>query len=104
MACSDYNGKWWEALSDEMMRDAVLCPWQAEVGGAVFATIVLIGIVNLPIYIRQESAIMPTVITVIVGGILLVEMAAMGQALFIVTLLFTLGLGPVLVLRRIQTT
>lgn len=103
MACSDWSGNWYEALSNFAFRDAALCPYQESLGGVVFASILIIGVVNLPIYIRQQSAIIPIIITTSVGGIVLVELSANAQTLVLVTLLMVISLGPILVLRRIQS-
>lgn len=103
MACSDWNGNWYEALSNFAFRDAVLCPYQDTMGQAVFASMVVLGIINMPIYVRTQSAIIPIIITTAISGIVLVELAANAQTLVLVGLLMAIGLGPVLVLRRIQT-
>ncbi|GAA0305490.1 hypothetical protein [Halarchaeum salinum] len=104
MACAAYDGRWLRAIMGEEMhvRDLVLCGYQSQIGGPFFAALVLLGMINLPIYIRTQSALLPTVVTLIVGGVLLVEVGSIAQALLVVMLLFGLGLGPVLLLRRVQ--
>ncbi|MUV59791.1 hypothetical protein [Halobacterium sp. CBA1126] len=104
MACGDYGGQWLQAIAGDGMhiRDLILCGYQSQVGGPFFAAVVLLGMINLPVYIRTQSALLPTVITLIVGGVLLVEVASVAQAIIVVMLLFAIGLAPVLLLRRIQ--
>lgn len=105
MACSDYaDGEWINALDAGVMgvRDAVLCPYTDSMGTMVFATIVMIGIVNLPIYVRQESMIMPFGLTLVVGGIWVTAASGLAQTLAGVVVLFVVGLGPVLVLWRLS--
>lgn len=101
MACSDYD-LWIEALSASEMavRDAVLCPFQTSMGGTVFATLVLFGIVGVPMYIRQGSVIIPFVLVLLISGVLLSQIVAMGQTLIIVTILLVFGVVPVILLRR----
>lgn len=103
MACTDYpNEEFWRAIGDLMVRDAVLCPFQAQMGGVVFATFVILGMINLPIYIRQDNVVGPFVLTLLLGGILVPQMSSLGQGLVIGIGLFVIGLGPILVLRRVQ--
>lgn len=103
MACTDYDGHFIDALDAGTMavRDAVLCPYQMSMGGVVFATLVVMGVINMPIYIRTQSVIIPFVVTTVLAGIVLSQTAAMMQGLVVVVALFVLGLGPVLVLKRI---
>ncbi len=101
MACTDHD-LWIDALaaSEMAVRDAVLCPFQTSMGGAVFATLVLFGIVGVPLYIRQQSIIIPFVLALMLGGILLTQVVAMAQTLVIVVLLLVFGIVPVILLRR----
>lgn len=102
MACKDYT---WliDALHHGMFRDAFLCPFQTTMGGTAFAAFVMLGVINMPIYIKQGSALGPFVLTLLIGGLVFTQIAALGQALLTVLILFVVGLGPILVLRRVQT-
>lgn len=103
MACSDYpDGELWRALGEYAFRDAVLCGYQNQISMVVFATILVLGVVNVPIYIRQDSALVPAILTLVLGGVFVVELVPMAQAMVVFVLLMIFGLGPVLVLRRIQ--
>lgn len=104
MACSSYTGamKWVEAIHQEAFRDFILCPWQDTMGGPAFAAFVVLGLINLPIYNRTGSALIPFVLTLVIGGVVLTQMAALSQSLVITVVLLVIGLGPVLVLRRVQ--
>ncbi len=101
MACSDHD-LWIDALDAGTMavRDAVLCPYQTSMGGAVFATLVLFGMVGVPIYIRTQSIIIPFVLALLISGVLLAQMVAMAQTLVIVVILLVFGIVPVVLLRR----
>jgi hypothetical protein len=104
MACSDYaDGEWINALDAGVMgvRDAVLCPYTDSMGTMVFATLVMVGMVNVPIYIRQESLIVPFGLTLTLGGIWVTAASSLAQTLTGVVLLFVVGLGPVLILWRL---
>lgn len=102
MACKDHS-RWIDALDAGTMavRDAVLCPYQESIGGIVFATVVMLGVINVPIYVRQESPLIPMVITLSLAGIWVTEAAGIAQTLVGVVVLLGIGLGPVLLLRRV---
>lgn len=102
MACSDHN-EWIDALDAGTMavRDLVLCPYTDSMGTAVFATLVLVGMVNVPIYIRQESMVVPFGLTVVLGGIWVTAASSAAQTLTGVVLLMTVGLGPLLIVWRL---
>lgn len=101
MACKDWEF-YINALQHFQVQDAVLCGFQGQMGGVAFAAVVVLGIINLPIYIRQGSVVGPVVLTLVIGGVILAETAAMVQGLVLFAVLVVLGLGPVLVLRRID--
>lgn len=104
MACTDYGGDWIEALDVGTMavQDAVLCPYQTTMGGVVFATFVILGLVNIPIYSRQQSVLVPMIVTLSVGGVVLSQVNSLFLGILTVVLLLLFGIGPLLVLRRLQ--
>lgn len=104
MACSDYAGKWYKALDPDTMaiRDAVLCGFQDQFTGPLFAALIVMGMVNVPIYIRTQSPAIPFVITLTVGGVMLTQLASVAQAILLVGLLVLFGIVPVLILRRLN--
>jgi len=101
MACSDHD-LWINALDAGTMaiRDAVFCPYQSSMGFGVFATLVLVGIIGVPIYVRTQSIILPFVLALIIGGVVLSQLVAMAQTLVIVVILLVFGIVPVILLRR----
>lgn len=104
LACSDYSTINASLISDENFQDAVICAYTVKQGLTLpgFAAIIMLGIINLPVYITQESVMGPFVLTLIVGGVLLSSVAGFVQGLAVVLILFVLGLGPVLVFRRLD--
>lgn len=102
-ACTDFetiNAS--NTLGEELYREAVLCTYAVEAGLTlpIFGAAVMLGVFNLPIYIRQESAAIPFVLSLILGGVLLAEVSSIAQAIWVAVILFGIGLGPVLLLHR----
>ncbi len=100
MACSDYT-YWTDALEQWAFQDAILCPYQTTMDSLLFGLLV-VGSINMALYAKQESVLLPLVVTMLTGSILLVEVAGVFTALVRVGLLFLVGLGPVLLLRRAE--
>jgi len=100
MACSDHNGDFLEAMMQEQFRDAILCPYQENIGGALFAMIIY-GAITSHIYIRTESVLIPLVLSILVGGIALTQIPSEGAALITFALLVFGGVVPVLLIRRL---
>lgn len=100
MACTDYD-LWREALEQEAFRDAILCPYQTSLTGVFFA-MVAYGTITTALYIRTRSVLLPTVLTIVVGGTVMTEIAAPAVALFTVVLLFIVSLGPIILIRRLE--
>lgn len=98
MACGDYE-YFVDAIKQEAFRDALLCPYQESMTGVVFAMIAY-GTITTSLYIRTRSVLLPTVLTVVIGGITVTQIAAPAVALFTVVLLFIVGLAPVALIRR----
>jgi hypothetical protein len=101
MACSDYS-VWWKFLEEMQLRDAALCPYQDTMGMPLFATLVLLGMVNVPMYIKTDSIGVPLVVTIIISGVVLAAATSIFQGMVLAALLFAGGIGPVLLLRRVQ--
>lgn len=105
LGCSEYdNVNVSNTLEHMRLQDAILCSYAVEGGLTlpIFGAAVMLGVFNLPIYIKQESAAVPFVISLIVGGIVLTTVASALQAIAVSVILFGIGLGPILVLRRLD--
>lgn len=91
-------------LEKMRLRDAVVCSYAVEGGLTVpiFGAAIMLGVFNLPIYIKQESAAVPFVVSLIIGGIILTTVASIAQAIAVSLILFGIGLGPILVLKRLE--
>lgn len=89
-------------LGEDHFFDAAVCPYADLMTLPIFAAFFFVGVVNVPIYIRQESIVTPFVITMVAGGVVLTFMAGILQTIATAVVLFTLGLGPVLLIRRAQ--
>lgn len=104
MACSDFTGqfRWLEMLSNDAFRDAVLCPFQVEIGGLVFATLVFGGVVA-SLYIRQRAFIIPAVLAIAIGGLVLPQVQSVGLQIALLIVLTAAGAIPVLMIYRISS-
>lgn len=100
MACSDYNGDFLEAMVQEEFRDAILCPYQESLGGPLFAMIIY-GAITAHIYIRTGSALLPFILSILVGGIAFTQVPSPAAATMTFVLLVLGGIVPVLVIRRL---
>ena len=101
--CSQY-----EDLSDIWIKptqwvDGVVCPYSQVIGETFAFGLVLIGI-NVALYARQDRLIMPVVVTLVTGGawISLAPGAVAGAVQ--AGVLVMLGIGPVLLIRRLDRT
>lgn len=101
MACTDYS-VWWKFMDAMQLRDAVICPYQDTMGMPLFATLVLLGMINLPMYNRTDTIAVPLVVTIIISGVVLAAATSIFQGIVLAALLFAGGIGPVLLLRRVQ--
>lgn len=90
-------------LEEDRFFDSAICPYVDLLTLPIFAAFFFIGIVNVPIYIRQESIITPFVITLVTGGVVLTFVAGILQTIAVTVILLVLGLGPVLLIRRAQS-
>lgn len=100
MACSDWNDVWLNALKNESFRDAILCPYQTSAGG-LFLGMIVYGAITTGLYLRTRSVLLPTVLTTIIGGALFAYLPGPVVGLFTTVLLFAVGLGPVIFIRRV---
>jgi hypothetical protein len=87
-------------VTPEQIMDAMFSVYQDSMGGAVFGLLVWGGTATT-LYVRQESIILPLVLTLILGGIVITQVPSPAVALFVVVLLFVGGLGPVFILKRL---
>lgn len=103
MACSDWTGqyRWLEAVSNEAFRDAFLCPYQVEIGGLLFATMVFGG-VFISLYVRQRTFIIPAILAITIGGIVLPQVQGVGLQIALLVILTALGGVPVLLLYKLS--
>jgi len=99
MACEDYDVLM-DALKQQAIQDAVFCTYQNNMSDVLFA-LMAFGTVTTAMYIRTRSVLLPTVVTVLVGGSALTGVAAPGVSIFTAVLLLIVGMAPVIVIRRL---
>lgn len=98
MSCSQYTDGV-DALKQYMFHDAVACFYTDQVGTAATGLFTF-GAISLAFYIRTGGITMPVILTLIAGGILLPFLPGAATQVAGVILLFAVGIGPVLILRR----
>lgn len=98
MACEDYTSIW-EPIAQMAVKDAAFCPYHDTMGAIAFATIVMFGVIFVPMTIRQDSYITPLVVAIIIGGVIMTSMAAMGQGIVTLALLVGLPIALLLLIR-----
>ena len=101
MSCTEWNGDFLQALSEFAFRDALLCPYQMTLGGPEFATLIF-GSIGIAYMIRQGSIVIPVIIMVTTGGAFMSQVAGIAVGFVTVAVLGILGLGPVLILRKMS--
>lgn len=99
MACSDWaDGV--EALQYYAFHDAVAC-FYTENAGTAATGMFTFGAITVALYIRTGGITMPVILTLITGSILLPLLPGAASQIAGIILLFAIGVGPVLMLRRI---
>lgn len=68
--------------------EAVTCVYANPIGFLVVGMVVY-GAVSVPIYLRTNSVVIPTVLLLLVGGAVMPQIAAPGTALITIMLLMT---------------
>lgn len=89
-------------LENQRFFDAAVCPGADVLTLPIFGAMVLVGVVNIPIYIQTRSALIPFVLTLVIGGVAYTAAAGIMQAISVTVVLFVIGIGPILVLRQVQ--
>lgn len=98
MACSDWaDGV--EALQNYAFADAVSCFYTDQAGTAATGMLTF-GAVSVAFYVRTGGITMPVILTLILGSILLPLLPGAATQIAGMILLFAVGIGPVLMLRR----
>lgn len=81
--------------------DAVVCPY-AGVIGEIFAFSVVIVAINSALYARQQRLVGPAAVTLVTGGAWLSLTAGGLQGAVQAGILVLIGIGPVLLIRRLD--
>lgn len=107
LACTDYPdgvnvSNTLDAAGGPKVIDAVNCVYAEQLTLPIYAALVVVGVFNLPIYIKQDSVLIPFVITLAIGGVVIQSISGIVVQIAVLLIMFTIGIGPVLLLRRIQ--
>lgn len=101
MTCKEWNGDFLKALGEFAYRDAILCPYQMNIGGPEFATLIL-GAIGMSFMIKQDSPAIAAVVGIIFGGVFMTQIVGIASTIMTVLILTMVGIGPVLLLRRMS--
>ncbi|UXF50826.1 MAG: hypothetical protein HQRvContig01_43 [Haloquadratum phage sp.] len=99
--CSQYD-KLWEPLTDFAFRDAFFCTFEAKLGGFGLAGLLFIAFPILAVYIRTQSLAYCAMLLLLIGGIVIPGMLAIGASLWGVLILMAGPVGVILLLWRIN--
>jgi hypothetical protein len=100
MACSDYD-TYLEFMQNEQFFEAVYCVFGDSVGVLLFPLLVW-GAMGSAMYIFSGSLIMPLVLTIILGGVLVVQLPAGPVQFVAAVVLFGIALGGYALVRRLD--
>jgi hypothetical protein len=100
MACSDYDA-YFQFLKNEQFFDAVYCVFADSVGVLLFPLLVW-GSMGTALYIFSGSLIMPLVLTIILGGVVVVQLPAGPIQFVAAVVLFGIALGGYALVRRLD--
>ena len=100
MACSDYD-TYLEFMQNEQFFEAVYCVFGDSVGVLLFPLLVW-GAMGSALYIFSGSLIMPLVLTIILGGVLVVQLPAGPVQFVAAVVLFGIALGGYALVRRLD--
>jgi hypothetical protein len=100
MACSDYE-TYLEFFQNEQFFDAVYCVYGDSVGVLLFPLLVW-GAMGTALYIFSGSLVMPLVLSIILGGVLVVQLPAGPIQFTAAIVLFGIALGGYALVRRLE--
>ena len=100
MACSDYD-TYLEFMQNEQFFEAVYCVFGDSVGVLLFPLLVW-GAMGSALYIFSGSLIMPLVLTIILGGVVVVQLPAGPIQFVAAVVLFGIALGGYALVRRLE--
>ena len=100
MACSDYD-TYLEFMQNEQFFEAVYCVFGDSVGVLLFPLLVW-GAMGSALYIFSGSLIMPLVLTIILGGVLVIQLPAGPVQFVAAVVLFGIALGGYALVRRLD--
>lgn len=100
--CSSYNGDWIQPWVDFAFQDAILCPFAAQFGGLEVFALLFIGGINLGLYGKQETVLLPLVNSFLVGGFFVSQATSVYSQALTIAVVFLVGVAPVLVARRLE--
>lgn len=98
-ACSQWNGDYIEALRNYAFGDAFVCPYWDTVGQLATGLLVWGGI-SLAIYIKTGSIIIPYILLLLLGGVVLQQVASVAVTISGVIVLAVLGGVPTYLIWR----
>lgn len=99
--CGQYEHLW-SPLADFAFRDGFFCTFEAKLGGFGLAGLLLIAFPIMAVYIRTQSLAYCSMLLLLIGGIVIPGMLAIGASVWGVLILMTGPIGVILLLWRIN--
>lgn len=89
-------------LDSNHFLDAAICPGANRLTLPIYGSLIVMGVINIPMYIRTDSIAVPLVVTVIAAGVLIQFVSSIFQLLFLLVIIFVFGLGPIAIIKRFE--
>jgi hypothetical protein len=100
MACTDYP-EYWQFLANFQFFDAIYCPFADLVGPLLFPLLVFGGL-GVALYVYSNSLIMPLTLSIILGGVVVVQLPSGPVRLIGIVVLFGVGMAGYMLVQRLE--
>lgn len=100
MACTDYTS-YGDFLIEGQFLDAIICPYQEQMGFLVFAMMVYLAIAA-SLYIYTGGITIPLVVSILVGAVVVVNLPSVAVQFAVIVAVLIISVGVYLLVRRAE--
>lgn len=100
MACTDYTA-YGDFLINGQFLDAIICPYQEQMGFMVFALMVYVAIGGA-LYIYTESIVIPLAISIFGGAVVITNLPSVAVQTAVIVTVLVIAIGVYLLVRRAE--
>lgn len=101
MSCAQYQGDLIAAWLDGQYVDAIICPYDAQIGTLTVGMLIFGGVMTA-LYIRTQSFVLPLVVSVLGGTVAVSRLPSMYQQVVGMSLLFGFTIAAYFIYVRVQ--